>query len=230
LNGHRDTFRRDRLAGTTEPFLLSGGIALPSYDVFSAVLGAGGDRTAFAYSGDDFVVFDANMVSDVFVGACATGRTFCSGDGTSATCPCGNVGAWNAGCPNSAGTGAILSGEGWSLVANDTLALLVRGLPLNSTVLFLQGSIQQNGGNGSAFGDGVRCVGGSVVRLGTRTAPQGWSTWGFGAPGSPLLSVQSNVPSGGDLRLYQAWYRNAAPFCTSATYNLTNGLEISWLP
>ncbi len=230
LNGRRDAFRHDRLAGTTDSFLLAGGFAFPHADVFSVVLAASGDRAAFAYGGDDFYPLDFNMESDVFVGTCPTGRPFCAGDGTSATCPCGNVGAWNAGCPNSAGSGAILTGEGLSLVSNDTVALLVRGLPQNSTVLFLQGSIQQNGGNGSPFGDGVRCVGGSVVRLGTRTAPEGRATWGFGAPGSPLLSVQSNVPSGGDLRLYQAWYRNAAPFCTSATYNLTNGLEISWLP
>jgi len=229
-NGRRDVFRRDRVAGTTEFLLLAGGFAPPGADVFAAVIGAGGDRAAFAYGGDDFVPLDFNMTSDVFVAVCTTGRAFCSGDGTSATCPCGNVGAWNAGCPNSVGSGAILTGEGRSLVSNDTLALLVRELPTNSTVVFLQGSLQQNGGNGSAFGDGVRCVGGSVVRLGQRVAPLGHATWGFGAPGSPLLSVQSNVPSGGDLRLYQAWYRNAAPFCTTATYNLTNGLEISWLP
>jgi len=25
---------------------------------------------------------------------------------------------------------------------------------------------------------------------------------------------------------YQVWYRNAAPFCTSATFDLTNALEV----
>jgi hypothetical protein len=42
--------------------------------------------------------------------------------------------------------------------------------------------------------------------------------------------VQGNVPQGGDYRYYQAWFRNAASFCTVATYNLTNGFEVLWLP
>jgi hypothetical protein len=28
--------------------------------------------------------------------------------------------------------------------------------------------------------------------------------------------------------LYQAWYRDAAGFCTSATWNLTNALRLAW--
>jgi hypothetical protein len=29
-------------------------------------------------------------------------------------------------------------------------------------------------------------------------------------------------------RYYQTWYRNAAAFCTVATFNLTNGVQIDW--
>ena len=29
-------------------------------------------------------------------------------------------------------------------------------------------------------------------------------------------------------RTYQAWYRNSASYCTVSTFNLSNGLEISW--
>jgi hypothetical protein len=29
-------------------------------------------------------------------------------------------------------------------------------------------------------------------------------------------------------RTYQVWYRNAAAFCTISTFNLTNGIELSW--
>jgi len=33
------------------------------------------------------------------------------------------------------------------------------------------------------------------------------------------------------VRIYQVWYRNAAPaFCTSATFNLSNGWQVHWLP
>jgi len=38
------------------------------------------------------------------------------------------------------------------------------------------------------------------------------------------------VPGAGAIRVYQAWYRNAASFCTVSTFNLTNGLEVVWLP
>ena len=29
---------------------------------------------------------------------------------------------------------------------------------------------------------------------------------------------------------YQSWYRNAAAFCTSSTFNLTNGVTVTWTP
>jgi len=32
----------------------------------------------------------------------------------------------------------------------------------------------------------------------------------------------------GTTRHYQIWYRDAFPFCTSSTFNLTNGLSIGW--
>ena len=45
--------------------------------------------------------------------------------------------------------------------------------------------------------------------------------------GDPSLSAGGLVSTPGT-RTYQAWYRNAAPFCTAATFNLTNGVEIVW--
>lgn len=29
-------------------------------------------------------------------------------------------------------------------------------------------------------------------------------------------------------RYYQLWYRNSAAFCTSATFNLSNGFALEW--
>jgi hypothetical protein len=31
----------------------------------------------------------------------------------------------------------------------------------------------------------------------------------------------------GDVRFYQCWYRNAGNFCTSATFNFTNGMQLT---
>ena len=32
------------------------------------------------------------------------------------------------------------------------------------------------------------------------------------------------------VRNYQAWYRNAAVFCSVSTFNLTNGYSVTWAP
>jgi hypothetical protein len=33
------------------------------------------------------------------------------------------------------------------------------------------------------------------------------------------------------VRVYQCWYRNADPvFCTVATFNLTNAVQVTWTP
>jgi hypothetical protein len=48
-------------------------------------------------------------------------------------------------------------------------------------------------------------------------------------PGDPSVSVKGLVTTPGT-REYQVWYRNAATFCTTSTFNLTNGLSVSWTP
>ncbi len=153
---------------------------------------------------------------------------FCFGDGSAAPCPCGNqspVGA-DAGCLNSFGTGAALRPAGTASVTADTFTLLGSGMP-NGTALYFQGTAQQGGGVGSAFGDGLRCAGGSVVRLGTRTNSAGASQ--FPSAGDPAISAQTGNVAG-DVRTYQCWYRNAAAFCNAERFNLSNGLQATWAP
>jgi hypothetical protein len=41
--------------------------------------------------------------------------------------------------------------------------------------------------------------------------------------------VRGAVPAGAT-RHYQVWYRNSAAFCGPSTFNLSNGLSISWTP
>jgi hypothetical protein len=152
---------------------------------------------------------------------------FCAGDTTAGSCPCLNFGATFRGCANSFPTfGALLSGDGLASVAADSALLTSSGMPTSASVLFFQGTSQQNGGLGSPFGDGLRCVGGSVVRLGTKTASSGAAS--YPAVGDASISVRGLLPPTGGLRYYQAWYRNPAAFCTASTFNLTNGLQIAW--
>jgi hypothetical protein len=44
------------------------------------------------------------------------------------------------------------------------------------------------------------------------------------------LAIAGAVPLAGGMRTYQAWYRNSAAYCTASVFNLTNGVQIDWLP
>ncbi len=159
-----------------------------------------------------------------------TGTFYCFGDGSGAACPCGpgQTGGPGAGCRNSAGTGGTLSATGVASVASDTLTLLASGLLPNTLGLYLQGTSDQSGGQGSIAGDGLMCVGGAIVRLGVRAQTFGSSDFGFGS--SPLVSVKGQVPAAGGTRYYQVYYRDSFAFCTPSTFNLTSALRIPWAP
>ena len=101
------------------------------------------------------------------------------------------------------------------------------GMP-SSSALYFQGTLRIAGGAGVAFGDGLRCVAGSIIRLGTKTNVGGVSQYPAGA--DALISVKG-MNAAGNVRDYQCWYRNADPtFCTLSTFNLTNGVETTWQP
>ena len=154
-------------------------------------------------------------------------QPFCPGDGSGTACPCNNTGSTGNGCGNSVNpAGATLSSNGIASISNDTAVLTGSGMT-NNSVLYYQGTTQLNGGSGTAFGDGIRCAGGNLTRLGTRTNTGGSSS--FPPPGGPSLSTQGNASAGQALK-YQCWYRDSATFCTSDTYSMTNALQIVWVP
>ena len=154
--------------------------------------------------------------------------------GSSATtpCPCGpGATGTTGGCPNSASaTGAAMNATGDPRIFTDTLSFTLTGLPATTSCLFFMGTSVPSSGsglNGTVFGDGVRCVSGSVIRLGTGTASAG--TLSFPPAGSARISTRGGI-TGASTRLFQAWYRNSASFCTPSTFNLSNALRIHWLP
>jgi hypothetical protein len=164
----------------------------------------------------------------VRVGGNPVGVAFCPGDETGTPCPCANpspVGA-SAGCLSSLGVGGKLSATGIASIANDSVVLHGADMP-NGPALYFQGTTQVNGGLGVQFGDGLRCSAGTVIRIATTANVAGASEYPFGP--NPPVSVKGLVTSPGT-RTYQVWYRNAAAFCTSSTFNLTNGWELAWAP
>jgi hypothetical protein len=137
--------------------------------------------------------------------------------------PCGNA-APDAGCLNSAGAGAELTAFGVASVSADSLVLWASALPGNAPGLFFQGTALVNGGAGAAFGDGLRCASGTVVRLAMRAAVSGQSS--HPQAGDPPITLAGAVVPG-TTRHYQLWYRNFAGPCGQG-YNLTNALTVDW--
>ncbi len=174
-----------------------------------------------------------NTDGDIYAGsylAPDTLTTFCAGDGSYGNCPCSNnLGSAYAGCPNSVNAigASLYSSGGSAYVSNDTLVLNALGMPTTSTCIFLQGT--QTAAPGTLFGDGLRCVGGTLIRLGTKAVSGGGTS--YPQAGDATVSVRGQVPATGGWRYYQAWYRNPDPtFCTAATSNVSNGMGVLWLP
>jgi hypothetical protein len=160
--------------------------------------------------------------------------TFCAGDGTGVACPCGNTGAAGFGCGTSVNSsGTLLTATGSASTGADTLVLNLLGAPIGVATLFFQGTTASGGGAGVVFGDGVRCAAGTVIRLGIKTTVNSGLFGGVASypqAGDQAITVRGAVPATGAVRLYQAWFRNSAAYCTSSTFNLSNGLRATWLP
>jgi Tol biopolymer transport system component len=156
--------------------------------------------------------------------------TPCSGDGSSAPCPCANLGSQGHGCENVGLTGGVLlSATGSASLANDTLRLELRGFFAQSTpIAFVQGDALLNGGVGATFGDGVHCVGGTTVRFGRRRASGGTSAYGAGVAGDAPVSVAGQVVVAGSTRYYQCTYFNHGSFCGQLRRNWSNSIAIVW--
>jgi len=161
-----------------------------------------------------------------------SGAPYCLGDGVSGTnCPCSNTSTTSSesGCRNSTGVGGQLYATGVADVSNDGLTLRGANMPPNSTCLYFQGTTRQASGLGAVFGDGLRCAGGTVIRLGTETNnASGISNHPNGL--GIQISVRGNIPLFGGQRFYQCWYRNAVSFCTASTFNVSNGYLVDWRP
>ena len=153
---------------------------------------------------------------------------FCAGDGLltdhTTACPCGNNGAAGNGCANSVNAnGANLSATGTAL-ANDVV-LFGTGMPAVVSCIYLQGDSLSD----QTFGDGVRCAGGSLIRLRTKNNVGGASSFPDSVETITLSARGGVTPGSGAVRYYQTYYRNSsAGFCPPETFNVTNGWIIAW--
>jgi hypothetical protein len=155
--------------------------------------------------------------------AIAPGVAFCAGDGSGTACPCGASGAAGYGCPSSVSAlGGKLTATGAASVGADSLALLSTLVP-NGPAIYMQCS----GTVSLPFGDGLVCMSVGIVRLGVVFASGGSSVYPGGSTPAPMHLAGSTQM--GDLRHYQAWYRDAAiGFCAPEVFNFTNGISVTW--
>lgn len=173
-----------------------------------------------AFPGDQFFV----------IGSVEPGVAYCNGDGSGTLCPCGNINDGSAGvagcatapgpnCNNPSGGVALTASGSASIAANDA-ALAVSGAQSFQPGLFFRADNAIGGGNGVAFGDGLRCAGGNVVRLEIVPADAA------GQAGTSVSLSAGLVP--GDVRRYQYWCR--VPGCSpcGVGFTLSNGYEIAW--
>lgn len=161
--------------------------------------------------------------------------SFCSPGIDAASCPCGNPpsGA-NRGCNNSSNTGgAQISMSGNASLGSDTVQFTATGEKPTATSIFLQGNSANLGG--SVFGQGIRCVGGTLKRLYVKTASSGTATAPVGS--DPRVSVRSAALGDsigpGEPRFYMVYYRDptvlgGCPF--TSTFNSTQSGAVGWIP
>jgi hypothetical protein len=206
-----------------------------AYPKITATHSGGGSGNRFMISWQDLFSgsTDCNVSGALYDSAEFT--SFCSPGSDSAACPCGNPpsGA-NRGCNNSSFTGgAQLSMTGHAALGSDTVQFTATGEKPTATSVFLQG----NGANlaGVVFGQGIRCVAGTLKRLYVKSAVGGTAVAPVGgdAPVSVRSAALGDTISAGQPRFYMVYYRDPTVLggCSaSSTFNATQSGAVGWIP
>jgi hypothetical protein len=202
------------------------GTGVGAEDVFETDLGgamAGCWYFGGYFGGNPYSSFAHVMYGDAgSTGGGGVGTSFCVGDGAGTACPCANVSTNGGGCANGSTLGGVISGTGSASVSAADLVLSGASLIGSQPGLYFQGDNAINSGSGIAFGDGLRCAGGGVIRLQVRFADAN----GDSATSADLVAKGGVVA--GDVKRYQIWYRDPATTPCGGQFNLSNGLEITW--
>jgi hypothetical protein len=207
------------------------------YPQITAAYSGGGEKHRFMLVWED----DTSGAQDVYGGFydAGTAASFCSPFPSFfdqvMPCPCGNPPASAIrGCNNSSGTGgAYLLLSGMVSLSFDTVVFEAIDEKPNAVSTLFQGDAPMF--SGVPFGQGVRCVGGTLKRLYTHSASGGYVF----APVSPdphvhVRSAQlGDVITAGSARYYFMSYRDPVVLggcSTAATFNSTQSQSVVWYP
>jgi hypothetical protein len=141
-----------------------------------------------------------------------------NGNGIPDECECLSE-VYCAGAPNSVGPGAVIGFSGTLSVARNDLVLTVSGCPPKKNGLFFFGPQRVQ----LPFGNGLRCVGGSVRRLGPiqQTGASGNATRAVDLDAAPASVIGAMSTWG-----FQFWYRDSV----GAGTNLSGAIELTFCP
>ena len=245
-NASWDMFVRDLTHGTTERVSVGstgsqGDQGAESFGSYACRwISPDGRYFAFSSLSTNLVAGDTNATADVFLRDRSSPFTsVCEpGAGGVLSCPCANPPAGRGrGCDNSAGTGgAMLTASGVALLSEDSLVFSADLETPSALSIVMQG----NAGipTGVVYGQGIRCVGGTVIRrLYFKSAFYGSITAPELALGDPPVSVRSaekgDVIQPAESRWYLVYYRDPVVLggCpASSTFNATQTGQVTWLP
>jgi Tol biopolymer transport system component len=239
-NGVFDVFMRDRLLGTTERVSVGTESVQGNATSMIPFISENGRFVSFTSASNNFESNDTNQAMDIFVrDANPTSFTSLCTPGVNgvAACPCANPPSnTGRGCDNSAATGgAALTASGVAYVSEDSLTFTASGEPPTALSILLQGSSPAS--SGIVFGQGVRCVDGSLKRLFVKTASGGSILAPDVLAGDPTVSAQSavlgDVITAGQSRWYFVYYRDQVVLggCSAtSTFNATQTGKVTWWP
>lgn len=179
-----------------------------------------------------FVALSIVLAEDTRAGSCEPTLwfSFCSAEGPTPSCPCVPVPLAAAmaghGCPNSFTPNGARLDVIPGCFDDPTFSAVIGGNSA-SFALMVRGS--SNEAPPVPSGDGLRCVGGQLVRFGghnagTNGAPLGTWTYPNQVQTVPIQVASQAPPGQGGI--FQLFYRNVQPFCNSSTTNWTNAVVI----
>ena len=204
-NNWPDVFRHHLPTGTTERMSLTHAQQQGNSLSLGASISGNGNAVAFVSFASNLVLGDNNSNSDVFVrnyGGGAIGNVYCIG------------------ALNSAGLNGSISAVGSAFTADNNFNLVAENTPANKSGIFFYGPNQIQ----VPFGDGFRCVGGSIQRIQPvlSTGPLGIACRRLDLQAEPALSdITSVAPI---VMNFQFWHRDSM-----GSTNLTNAVEVRFL-
>ncbi len=239
-NGVVDVFLAERASGAIERASVAANGAQSDAASQGSSVSLDGRWVAFGSSATNLVAGDTNLVDDVFLrDRRASGFTSSCDPGVAGVlaCPCANPPAGaGRGCDNSSATGgAVLAASGAAYLSSDHLLFTTSGEKPSATSIVLQGSASL--ASGAVFGQGVRCAGGTLHRLYTKTAAGGSIVAPDASAGDPSISARSaalgDVLASGQSRWYLVYYRDPIVLggcAITSTFNATQTGEVRWSP